>query len=72
MGAVKRTNLEITLSKCELKTDELGMDRPALIGSKLTVTSYFRRFSDRATTKYGATVEQGAELLLGGKLMKSG
>ena len=29
MGAVKRTNLEITLSKCELKTDELGTDRPA-------------------------------------------
>ena len=27
MGAVKRTNLEITLSKCELKTDELGMDQ---------------------------------------------
>ena len=27
MGAVKRTNLEITLSKCELKTDELGTDR---------------------------------------------
>ena len=26
MGAVKRTNLEITLSKCELKTDELGTD----------------------------------------------